>query len=55
MGQIGNTLIIVEISMNQYVSGQNSAKFGGGNLPTCLNSTGHRREKIILPKLVLDI
>ena len=29
MGQIGNTSIIGEISMNPYISGQNSAKFGG--------------------------
>ena len=30
MGQIGNTSIIGEILMNPYISGQNSAKFGGG-------------------------
>ena len=29
MCQIGNTSIIHEISMNPYISGQNSAKFGG--------------------------
>ena len=29
MGQIGNTSIIGEILMNPYISGQNSAKFGG--------------------------
>ena len=29
MGQIGNTTIIGEISMNPYISGQNSAKFYG--------------------------
>ena len=29
MCQIGNTSIIGEISMNPYISGQNSAKFGG--------------------------
>ena len=30
MGQIGNTSIIGETWMNPYISGQNSAKFGGG-------------------------
>ena len=30
MGQIGNTSIIGEILMNPYISGQNSAKLGGG-------------------------
>ena len=29
MGQIWNSSIICEISINPYISGQNSAKFGG--------------------------
>ena len=51
MGQIGNTSIIGEISMNPYISGQNSAKFWEGNLLTWGNSTGWRR-KINIPTKV---
>ena len=55
MGLIGNTSIIGEISMNPYISGQNSAKFGGRKFINRGNSTGRRRERMFLQKLVLDI
>ena len=55
MGQIGNTSIIGEISMKPYISGQNSDKFEGRKFIDRGNSTGRRREKMFLQKLVFDI
>ena len=59
MGHIGYRSIIGEISMNPYISGQNLAKFGGGGGGRRkfidLRKQYWRREKMFLPKLVLDI
>ena len=55
MGQIGNTSIIGEISMNPYISGQNSAKFGGRKFIDLRKQFRTEEGKMFLQKLVLDI